>query len=249
MAKTPLNLSAVNVAITNIRMDSNKIGVATPTVLAAVSSAASMQTKANGKWIHAATVAFKAGITVAMITEGTEAEPNPQFSQDVYDKLWDATMLGVSAGKGELKFSEPNPFATGAEQLGTAKKKEFHRWTVAQVLALDKAALRLVTDPIFRKMRKEFQANVGTMMNQLRRYVDRLENPDKERAAKPEKNKKSAAEKDLPMLDKMAALLQDFNAQVLALKDTEGKTLPNVLEMHEAGLHLAALIGQNRKTK
>jgi hypothetical protein len=109
--------------------------------------------------------------------------------------------------------------------------------------------LRLVTDPILRKMRKEFQANVGTMMNALRRYIDRLENPDKPRVAKTEKNKKGAAEKDLPTMEQMAVLLQVFNAQVLTFKDAEGKTLGNVIQMHETGLHLAALIGQNRKTK
>ena len=231
-----------------------KPAVITPALLAAVSTASSMQTKTNDKWVHAATLAFKSGVTVAMITKPTEEEPNPQFDEENYTKLWDATMLGVSAGKGELKFAEANPFATGAEQLGISttatgrrrtKKKEFHRWTVQQVLALDKAGLRLVTDPILRTQRKVFQQNVGTMMNALRRYIDRLENPDKERAAKTsKKNKKAEAPESAPLLERGKAMLLELSAKLLALKRADGTTMDGVVQAHEAVLETLARLGQ-----
>jgi hypothetical protein len=239
---TKATLTPVAAAILTRGADGVFESSAMGTVVSAVSSAASMQTKANDKWLSAGTAAFKAGITVAMITESTEKNPNPQFNEKVYQQLWDAVVIGVSAGKGEVKFTEPNPFSTGADQL---KKKDFHRWTVSQVLALDKAALRLVTDPVFRTQRKVFQQNVGSMVNRLRTYIDRLEDPDKARAARTEKVAKVA--KDAPMLDRMAAMLVEFNANVLALKDEKGKALSGVIQAQEAALHLAALVGAMRK--
>ena len=85
----------------------------------------------------------------------------------------------------------------------------------------------------------------GPMMARLRGHIDKLENPDKVRGAKSEKTAdKAAAPNDGPLLDRMTAMLQEFNANVLTLKDDNGRTLAGVIAAQEAGLELLARIGQ-----
>jgi hypothetical protein len=207
------------------------------------SDAASAEHNARDRWVKAAKVGVKAGVTVAMLTKGTEKAPNPQFDQQVWDVIRNAIIAGVSASKKGMKFSAALPGAAGAELVSG----KMHTWTVADLLKLTRDQLRDIDDDVLKTQRRTYMQMVdGTLMGLIRRYIDRIENPDKPRGVKGEKNSSAAADKDAPLLDRMHVILTEFNAQVLALKDDNGKTLGNVLQMHEAGLQLIALIGQNR---
>ena len=220
----------------------NAVAVACRTHAAVYVDAASAEHAARDRWVKAAKTAVKDGVTVAMLTKGTEKAPNPQFDKEVVAVLRACIINGVSASKKGMKFSSPLPSATGAEIVAG----KMHSWTVNDLLALTTAQLRDIDDDVLKTQRRAYMQLVdGPMMSRLRGYIDRIENPDKARGTR--KNDAAAPAKDAPLLDRMVALLGEFNAQVLALKDDSGKALPGVIQAQEAGLELLARIGQMRK--
>jgi hypothetical protein len=210
-----------------------------------VAAAVSGHIAGTKKWKTLAEQSYKRGVRVAMLKRGTKDEPNPQFCEGTYSDLRLMVIASATASNKPEKFSKVQPWATGADAL----KLEAY-WTIADILMLTTAQIRELNCKMLTRSKREYiQLVDGALFSQIRKYIDEYENPD--RVREPKKKKADAAKPtaDVPTLDQMAALLQVFNAQVLTFKDAEGKTLSNVLQMHETGLHLAALIGQNRKTK
>ena len=223
----------------------NPIAAACGAQSAVFVDAASAEHQARDRWAKAAKAAVKAGVKLVMLVKGTEKAPNPLFDPQVVEVIRTAIIAGVSASKKSMKFSTALPGAAGAEIVGG----KMHPWTVADLLSLTRDQLREIEDDVLKTQRRTFMMLVdGPMMSRLRGHIDKLENPDKARNARTEKTaEKTAAPNDGPLLDRMAALLAEFNANVLVLKDDNGKTLPGVIEAHEAGLAMAACIGQMRK--
>jgi hypothetical protein len=220
----------------------NPIAAACGAQAAVFSDAASAEHQARDRWVKAAKVSVKAGVKLAMLVKGTEKAPNPQYDAQVVEVIRAAIVAGVSASKKSMKFSSPLPGSTGADMVSG----KMHAWTVADLLALTRDQLRDIEDDVLKTQRRTFMQLVdGPMMSRLRGHIDKIENPDKARGTKGEKTAdKAAAPNDGPLLDRMAALLQEFNASVLALKDANGKTLAGVIQAQEAGLELLARIGQ-----
>ena len=225
----------------------NPIAAACGAQASAFSDAASAEHQARDKWVKAAKVSVKAGVKLVMLAKGTEKAPNALYDAQVVEVIRTAIITGVSASKKSMKFSAPLPSTAGADIVSG----KMHSWTVADLLSLTREQLRDIDDDVLKTQRRTFMQLVdGPMMSRLRGHIDKLENPDKVRNARTEKTAdKAAAPNDGPLLDRMAAMLAEFNANVLTLKDELGKTLPGVIAAHEAGLTMAACIGQMRKTK
>ena len=219
-----------------------------PLIAAAVTS----QLGTDKKWKVVGIGAYKQGVRVAMLrptitNAAGESVPNPEYCEGTKNTI-DAYIIGtLTASCKPEKFDAVQPWATGAD----AMKSEAH-WTIAEVLSLTTAQLReiSVTCKMVGRAKREYTQRVGSLFALVRKYVDQYENPEKvvvKREAKTNPKGKTAA--DAPLLDRMVSLLAEFNANVLGLKDDTGKTLPNVIAAHEAGLDLLAKIGQMRKTK
>jgi len=220
----------------------NPIATACGAQSAVFADAASAEHQARDRWAKAAKVAVKAGVKLVMLTKGTEKAPNPYYDAQVVEVIRTAIVAGVSASKRGMKFSTALPGASGAEVISG----KMHSWTVADLLSLTRDQLRDIEDDVLKTQRRTFMQLIdGPMMARLRGHIDKLENPDKARNARTEKTaEKTAAAPDGPLLDRMTAMLQEFNASVLALKDANGKTLVGVIQAQEAGLELLARIGQ-----
>ncbi len=212
-------------------------------IASAVAGASSAETVSRDKWLVASKATAKAGVTVAMLTKGTEKHPNPAYDAEVYATIREFIITGISASKKAQKFESARAGETGADSL-----KGSHLWTVAQIVALTREELRDIDDDQLKMARRAYMQLIdGTMMNRLRGYMERIENPEKARKVRNEKNTKAAPESSGHLLDRMAALLTEFNASILALKNSEGVTLSGVIEAQNAGLELAARIGQIKR--
>jgi hypothetical protein len=219
----------------------NKLNL-TP-IASAVAGASSAETVSRDKWLVASKATCKAGVTVAMLTKGTEKAPNVEYDADVYATIREFIIIGISASKKAQKFESARAGESGAEAL-----KGSHMWTVAQIVALTREELRDIDDDQLKMARRSYMQLIdGTMMGRLRGYMDRIENPEKARKARAEKNGKAAPEASGHLLDRMTTLLSEFNASVLALKNAAGVTLTGVIEAQNAGLELAARIGQIKR--
>lgn len=244
MNKTPI-LTAGDDGV--FEPSSNAVATACGVQSVVYSEAASAEHAARDKWVKAAKTSVKAGVKLVMLVKGTEKAPNAQYDAQVVEVIRTAIITGVSVSKKGMKFSTALPGSTGAEMVSG----KMHTWTVADLLSLTRDQLRDIDDDVLKTQRRTFMQLVdGPMMSRLRGHIDRLENPDKARNARTEKTaEKAAAEPNGPLLDRMAVMLAEFNANVLTLKDDAGKTLPGVIAAQEAGLTMAACIGQMRKTK
>lgn len=210
-----------------------------------VAAAVSGHIAGTKKWKTLAEQGYKRGVRVAMLKRGTKDEPNPQFCEGTFSDLRLMVIASATASNKPEKFSKVQPWATGADAL----KSEAY-WTIAEILMLTTAQLRELNCKMLTRAKREYiQLVDGALFSQIRKYIDEYENPD--RVREPKKKKADAAKlaADAPLIDRMHADLTEFCAKVLGLKDENGKTLPNVIQMHEGGLHLLALINQNRKPK
>lgn len=202
--------------------------------------AASAEHAARDRWVKAAKVAVKAGVTVAMLTKGTEKAPNPQYDKDVVAVLRGCIVNGVSASKKGMKFSSPLPSATGADIVAG----KMHVWTVNDLLALTTAQLRDIEDDVLKTQRRAFMQLVdGPMMSRLKGHIDKIENPDKQRGTK-EKNESTKPAADAPLLERAKALVMELTANLLAMKRPDGTSMDGLVQAHDAACELAARLGQ-----
>lgn len=175
-----------------------------------------------------------------MIDPGTVKVPNPKFDQAVYGAIRTAIITGVSASQKGMKFGTALPSAAGADIVSKAD----HVWNVSDLLALTRDQLREIDDAVLKTQRTYYKSMVeGTMFGLVRKYLDRIENPDKVRGVK--SADKTAAPADAgPIWDRLAALLAEVNSTCLAWKDAKGATPKGLIDLQEAGLEMAANLGQ-----
>lgn len=217
----------------------NLVAVMCRTHAAVYVDAASAEHAARDRWVKAAKTAVKDGVTVAMLVKGTEKAPNPQFDKEVLAVLRACIINGVSASKKGMKFSAPLPGATGAEIVAG----KMHSWTVNDLLALTTAQLRDIDDDVLKTQRRAYMQLVdGPMMSRLRGYIDRIENPDKQRGTK--KNDAAAPAADAPLLDRAKVLCQELVAGLLAMKRPDGASMDGLIQAHDAACELLARLGQ-----
>lgn len=209
-------------------------------IAAVVSGAASAESSARDKWATAARAAYKAGVSVLMLVKGSKTEPNEQFDPVVFETLRQYIIAGVSASKKPQAYDSVRPDASGDDALGKVGKT----WSFAQIVNLNKEQLRAIDDDKLRTQRRvSIQLVDGTMLGRLRGYLDRIENPEREKVGKTAK-KMAANDADAPFMERLVAMLHQFNAEVLMMKGANGQTLSGVIQAQEAGLELLARIGQ-----
>jgi hypothetical protein len=237
MTKTPI-LTAGDDGV--FEPSSNAVVIACRAGAAVFIDAASAEHAARDKWVKAAKVAVKAGVTVAMLIKGTEKAPNPQFDKDVVAVLRSAIVNGVSASKKGMKFSTPLPGAAGADIVSG----KMFSWTVNDLLALTTAQLRDIDDDVLKTQRRTFMQLVdGPMMSRLKGHIDKIENPDKARGTK-EKNESAKPAPDAPLLDRAKALVNELTAALLTMKRPDGTGMDGLIQAHDAACELAARLGQ-----
>lgn len=218
----------------------NPIAAACGAQSAVFVDAASAEHQARDRWVKAAKVAIKAGVTVAMLTKGTEKAPNPQYDKDVVAVLRGCIVNGVSASKKGMKFSSALPGAAGADIVSG----KMHIWTVNDLMALTTAQLRDIDDDVLKTQRRAFMQLIdGPMMSRLKGHIDKIENPEKLRGTKG-KNETAAPVPDAPLLDRAKALCQELTANLLALKRPDGVGMDGLVKAHDAACELAARLGQ-----
>ena len=83
----------------------------------------------------------------------------------------------------------------------------------------------------------------GPMLSRLRGHIDKIENPDKPRNAKTEKDK-AAAESNAPLLQRGKDVLNELVAGLLSMKRDDGTAMSGVIEAHEAIIEALARLGQ-----
>lgn len=253
MAKTPLKLKSLDVAMANVRMDGHQTGAATPTVFKSpldmsslapyVASAVAGHIAGTKKWKTLAEQAYKRGVRVAMLKKGSKEEPNPEFCEGTHADLRYMLIASATASNKPEKFPKVQPWATGADAL-----KSEALWTIADILALTTAQIRELNCKLLTRSKREYiQLVDGALFSQVKKYLDEYENPERVREPKPKKNDAAKPAADAPLLDRTIMLVTEFCAKVLAMKDDSGKTLPGVVEAHEQGLEFLARLGQMKK--
>jgi hypothetical protein len=109
-------------------------------------------------------------------------------------------------------------------------------YTVGELLGMSREALREADDKVLSQTRKYWQQQVGSIFGLVRRYVDRVQNPDKVRT-----KKEKAEEKIEPSADPLVWI------QDLINKATTVVDVVDVDRFQNAGLEMIALLRKHRK--
>lgn len=151
--------------------------------------------KVKRAWLTLGQDLFAAGVTVTMLTKGTEKEPNEGFDEDLYATTMGFILAGVTAGNPGKRFPFPTPGAKGSEILQRTAK--LHVWTAEQIVGLDRDQMNMIPKTIegneFRDTRDKFKSTAKMMMNRVIFYINNFENPEKARAEKKAKADTKAA--------------------------------------------------------
>lgn len=139
-----------------------------------VSAAVNAENTARDKWAKAGKALFKAGARVEALTKGTKEEPNPAQDDSLIEAVLSIIVDALTASVKPMKFD-------GAT------------YTVGALLNLTREELRDADNKVLSQTRKYWQQQVGSLFNLVRRYVDKVQNPDKSRGAKVKGDKAAAA--------------------------------------------------------
>lgn len=142
-----------------------------------VAAAVNAENSARDKWAKAGKALYKAGARVEALTKGTKEEPNPAQDDSLIDTVERMIVDALTACVKPMKF--------GAES-----------YTVGALLSLTREELRELDDKVLSQTRRYWQQQVGSLFGLVRRYVDRVQNPDKERGAKKAKKEEPAKTDD-----------------------------------------------------
>ena len=133
-----------------------------------VSAAVNAENTARDKWAKAGKALFKAGATVEALTKGTGDEPNPQRDDSLIETVESMIVDALTACVKPMKF-------------------DGETYTVGSLLALTRDELRDADNKVLSQTRRYWQQQVGSLFGLVRRYVDRVQNPDKIRGKKEKK--------------------------------------------------------------
>ena len=138
----------------------------------AVSAAVNAENQARDKWAKAGKALYKAGVRVEALTKGTKEEPNPAQDDSLIETVERMIIDALTACVKPMRF--------GSETF-----------TVGALLALTREELRDHDDKVLSQTRRYWQQQVGSLFNLVRRYVDRVQNPDKTIGPKKKKTEKA----------------------------------------------------------
>ena len=142
-----------------------------------VAAAVNAENQARDKWAKAGKALYKAGARVEALTKGTKDEPNPAQDDSLIETVEQMIIDACTASIKPFKFDG-----------GT--------YTFAELLNLTREALREADNKVLSQTRRACQQQVGSLFGLVRRYVDRVQNPDKERGTKKTKKEESAESSD-----------------------------------------------------
>lgn len=182
-----------------------------------VSAAVNAENSARDKWAKAGKALYKAGARVEALTKGTKDEPNPAQDDSLIATVERMIVEALTACVKPMKF--------GAES-----------YTVGALLALTREELRDADDKVLSQTRRYWQQQVGSLFGLVRRYVDRVQNPDKERGTK-----KAKPEAKTEVSDPIVIIQGYVNAA------TKMVDVADVDRFQNAGLEMIALIRKMRK--
>lgn len=182
-----------------------------------VAAAVNAENSARDKWAKAGKALYKAGARVEALTKGTKDEPNPAQDDSLIDTVERMIVDALTACVKPMKF--------GTES-----------YTVGALLALTRDELRDADDKVLSQTRKYWQQQVGSLFGLVRRYIDRVQNPDKVRGTKKVKTETKTEETD-PIV-----IIQGYVNAATKMVD-----VADVDRFQNAGLEMIALIRKNRK--
>jgi hypothetical protein len=142
-----------------------------------VAAAVNAENSARDKWAKAGKALFKAGARVEALTKGTKEEPNPAQDDSLIEAIERMIVDALTACVKPMKFGQET-------------------YTVGALLSLTREELRDADDKVLSQTRRYWQQQVGSLFGLVRRYVDRVQNPDKERGAKKAKKEEPAKTDD-----------------------------------------------------
>lgn len=184
-----------------------------------VSAAVNAENSARDKWAKAGKALYKAGARVEALTKGTKDEPNPAQDDSLIETVERMIIDACTASIKPFKFDG-----------GT--------YTFAELLNMSREALREADNKVLSQTRRACQQQVGSLFGLIRRYVDRVQNPDKERGTKGKgKGKETTGETTDPIV-----IIQGWINQATKMVD-----VADVDRFQNAGLEMIALIRKMRK--
>lgn len=183
-----------------------------------VSAAVNAENSARDKWLKTGKALYKAGARVEALTKGTKDEPNPQQDNSLIETVERMIVDALTA-------------------CVKPEKHDGETYTVGALLALSRDELRDIDSKGVSLSRKYWQQQVGSLFNLVRKYVDRVQNPDKVRGKGKGKAKETTATENDPIV-----VIQGYINQATKMVD-----VADVDRFQNAGLEMIALIRKMRK--
>ena len=188
-----------------------------------VASAVNSENTARDRWVRAAKALYKAGARVEALTKGTKDEPNEAEDASLIGAIQKMIVDALSASVKPMKFAGVT-------------------YTVGELLALSREALREADDTVLSQTRKYWQQQLGSYFALVRRYVDRVQNPDKPRGTKSEgKEKKEETPADGPTV--WIQQLENIKAKAAAQKSWKAE---DIVALQDSATTMLALIKRNK---
>lgn len=183
-----------------------------------VASAVNAENTARDRWAKAGKALYKAGARVEALTKGTKEEPNPGQDDSLIETIEKMITEALSASVKPMKFGG-----------GT--------YTVGELLNMTREALREADDKVLSQTRKYWQQQVGSIFGLVRRYVERVQNPDRVRGKKEKKADDKVAGSEDPIVT-----IQGWINTATKMVD-----IVDVDRFKDAGLEMIALLRKVRK--
>lgn len=183
-----------------------------------VAAAVNAENSARDKWAKAGKALYKAGARVEALTKGTKEEPNPAQDDSLIDAIERMIVDALTACVKPMKFGQET-------------------YTVGALLSMTREELRDADDKVLSQTRRYWQQQVGSLFGLVRRYVDRVQNPDKERGVKKTKKEESAKTED-PIV-----IIQGWINQATKMVD-----VADVSRFQDAGHEMIACLRRVRKS-
>lgn len=201
-------------------MSQLKLSVVASTVAAecgtVLSSAVNAENTARDRWKKTGKAFYNAGARVEALHKGTEDAPNPAQDDSLIQTIERMIVEALSATK------KPEKFKSGT-------------YTVGEIMGLTREQLRDADDASLSRAKREYRQDVGSLFNLVRKYVDKVQYPDKVREPKAKK-----AEAPTESTDPIV-IIQGFVTNA-----TKMVGAANVDAFKNAGLEMIALIRAQR---
>ena len=142
-----------------------------------ISAAVNAENASRDKWAKAGKALYKAGARIEALRKGAKDKPNPAQDDSLIDTVERMIIDALTAGVKPMRF-------------------EGELYTVGALLALTREELRDLDDRVLSQTRRYWQQQVGSLFGLVRRYVDKVQNPDKVRKMKSKKKEETTKDAD-----------------------------------------------------